>query len=303
MPLHVAITGASGLIGTALRAHLSARGDTVYSMVRRTPRAEREVFWDPAAGVVDIEPLRQLDVLVHLAGAGVGDHRWTRAYRQEIYSSRINGTRTVVEALRQLQSTDRALRLVSGSAVGFYGSDRGDEVLTEESAGGSGFLAGVVHDWEAAALAASFDGVSVACARTGLVMAPHGGAFARLLTLARLGLGGPLGSGKQWWPWITLADEVRALTALIDRPELTGPVNVVGPDPARQRDIASEIGRQLRRPAVLPAPAIALRLAVGEFAADIVGSQRVIPQRLVEAGFVHEHGTLPEAVRYLLTDA
>lgn len=292
MPRRIVLTGGSGLIGTALRRHLLARGDEVRSLVRAAPAGPDEIYWHPQAAVLDRDALGRPDAVIHLAGAGVGDHRWTPAYKETIRESRVSGTATLVAALAQVGAP---VRLVSGSAVGAYGS-RGEEVLTEESAPGEGFLAEVVRDWEAEAMRGAQSGLSVACARTGLVMAPHGGAFAPLIRLARWGLGGPLGSGRQYWPWITLVDEVRALTFLVDHPELTGPVNVTGPDPVPQRIIAAEFGRQLRRPALLPTPGFALRLAVGEFAGDILASQRVLPQTLTRAGFEWRHDTLAAAV-------
>ncbi|WP_295693053.1 TIGR01777 family oxidoreductase [Lapillicoccus sp.] len=293
----VAISGASGLIGGALSAFLTTRGDEVVHLVRREPRTESEIVWDPVARTLDPAALEGVDAVVHLAGAGVADKRWTPAYQQEILRSRSDGTATIATAVAA--HGDR-IRLVSGSAVGVYGSDRGDEVLTEESASGAGFLADVVRAWESATKAAVDAGASVAMARTGLVMSPAAGAFAPLVQLGRLGLGGPLGSGKQYWPWITLGDEVRALAHLVDHPDVTGPVNLVGPDPVPQIEVSRELGRQLHRPAILPAPAFALRIIVGGFASDILGSQRVMPTVLAASGFTHEQSTLAAAIATLL---
>lgn len=296
-PARIAVTGASGLIGSALVARLAGRGDHVLRLVRRPPAAPDEVTWDPAAGTLDRDALiagGPLDAVVHLAGAGVGDHRWTPAYKRQILDSRVQGTRTVVAALSEL---GMPVRLVSASAVGFYG-DRGDRLLTEEATPGTGFLADVVAAWEAEALAAPAP-IAVACARTGLVVAPRGGAFAPMLRLTRLGLGGPLGSGRQYWPWISLVDEVRALTFLLDHPEIAGPVNLTGPGPVRQRDLATALGAVLHRPALLPAPRFALRLVLGEFAGDVLASQRAVPDRLLAAGFRHEHHDVEAAMRYL----
>lgn len=297
MPERIVVTGASGLIGTALTAHLRARGDEVVRLVRRAPTAPDEAQWDPRAGALHPDALDGAGAVVHLAGAGVGDKRWTPGYKQLILASRVDGTTTVAEAIA---GSGRPIRLVSASAVGYYGSDRGEEILTEGSARGTGFLADVVAAWETATADAAQAGSPVALARTGLVMAPGAGAFQPLLRLGRLGLGGPLGSGRQFWPWVTLHDEVRALAFLVDHPEITGPVNLVGPDPLPQRQIAAEIGRQLGRPAILPAPAAALYLAVGEFAGDILGSQRVTPQVLLTAGFAHDHPDLTSAVAQML---
>ncbi|WP_168581625.1 TIGR01777 family oxidoreductase [Gephyromycinifex aptenodytis] len=291
----IALTGASGLIGTALSSALSARGDEVLHLVRRPARTAAEITWKPGS---DLDPaaLADVDAVVHLAGAGVGDKRWTPQYRKLIKSSRVEGTRTIAAALARLQ---RPVRLVSGSAVGFYGSDRAEEVLTEDSAAGSGFLAEVVQAWEAQTERATRAGHPVALARTGIVLSPQGGAMAKVLPLSKLGLGGPLGSGEQYWPWITLPDEVAALMHLIDNPSITGPVNLVAPAPERQRELMRLLGEALGRPAVLPAPAFALRAALGEFAEDILGSQRVTPPVLLASGFTFTHPDPQSAMRWL----
>ncbi len=292
----IVVTGSSGLIGTALVAALRERGDEVVRLVRRAPTAPDEVRWDPSSRVLDPAALDGVDGVVHLAGAGVGDKRWTPSYKHEILASRTDSTAAVASAVA---AADHPVRLVSGSAVGFYG-DRGDEELTEANPAGTGFLADVVLAWEAAAGPAVEAGASVAFARTGIVMAQDGGAMQPLLRLARFGLGGPLGWGKQFWPWITLSDEVGALLHLLDHPEVTGPVNLSAPTPARQKDIASALGRALHRPAVLPAPSPALRLVVGEFAGEILGSQRIVGEALVASGYVHRHADLDDAARWLV---
>ncbi len=292
----IAVTGSSGLIGTALVAALRERGDEVVRFVRRAPSAPDEVRWDPASRTLDPRALDGVDGVVHLAGAGVGDRRWTPSYKHEILASRTDGTTAVATAVA---GADHPVRLVSGSAVGFYG-DRGDEELTEDNPAGTGFLADVVLAWEASAAPAIDAGASVAFARTGIVMSPDGGAMEPLLRLGRLGLAGPLGWGRQYWPWITLVDEVGALLHLLDHPEVTGPVNVVGPAPARQKDIAAALGRALHRPALLPAPSPALRLVVGEFAGEILGSQRIVGDVLRESGYTYTHGDLDTAVRWLV---
>ena len=293
-PQRVAITGASGLIGSALSVFLSARGDEVVHLVRREPRARYEIGWDPASRKLSPGDLSGLTAVVHLAGAGVGEHRWTSSYKQEILGSRVNGTATIATALADL---GEPIALVSGSAIGAYG-DRGDELLTEQSKTGEGFLADVVRAWEAATAPASDAGLRVAHARTGLVLTPDGGAMKRVLPLARLGLGGPLGTGRQYWSWITLQDELRALAHLIDH-DVAGPVNLVSPQPVRQAEVMKALGAQLRRPSILPAPALALKIALGEFAADILASARVVPGVLTDSGFEFEHQTIESAVRWL----
>lgn len=300
MTKRVAVAGSSGLIGGALCARLRERGDEVVRLVRGRPGSPDEVSWTPGAGELPLAALDGVDAIVNLAGAGIGDRRWDADYKRLVESSRVESTRTIAHALvRVAERTGRHIRFVNGSAVGFYG-DRGDEVLTERSEPGTDFLAGVVERWEAATHEARDAGIPVALVRTGLVMAPSSGAFNPHLRLARLGLGGPLGTGRQWWPWITLADEAGILEYLIDHPEITGPVNAVAPMAARQSEIAAALGQGLSRPAVLPAPRLALRAVVGEFADSIVASQRVAPDRLLEAGFVFEHPDLETAVKWLL---
>lgn len=292
----IAVTGSSGLIGTALVEALRERGDEVVRLVRAAPRGPGEVRWDPSSRHLDPAVLDGVDGVVNLAGAGVGDRRWSPSWKREVLTSRTDATHAVATAVA---ATGRAVRVVSGSAVGYYG-DRGDEELTEASPPGTGFLADVVLAWEAAARPAVDAGAPVAFVRTGLVMARGGGAFGRLLSLARLGLAGPLGSGRQFWPWITLVDEVRAILHLLDHPDVTGPVNLAGPQPARQAELARAIGQALHRPAVLPAPGFALRAALGEFAGQILGGQRIVGEALVASGFEHTHGDLDAACRWLV---
>jgi uncharacterized protein (TIGR01777 family) len=289
MPQRVAITGASGLIGGALSAFLVDRGDEVVRLVRRAPSAPDEVQWDPTNGRLDPGALAGVTAVVHLAGAGVGDKRWTPSYQQQILTSRVDGTTTIATTLATLAARGQQVRLVSGAAVGFYG-DRGDEVLTE-----------VVRAWEAAADPARAAGLSVATTRTGLVFAPDGGALSRMLPLARLGINGPLGNGRQWWPWISLRDTVAGLAYLVDHPEIEGPVNVVGPHPDHQLDIARELGRQIHRPALLPAPAFGIKLVLGGFSDEVLTSKRAVPAKLTESGFVHQDQSVEAALRWVLS--
>ncbi|MFN8076239.1 MAG: TIGR01777 family oxidoreductase [Kineosporiaceae bacterium] len=294
--MKIAVTGASGLIGSAVVRAASDAGHEVLTLVRREPRTPSEVSWDPAGGKLDPASLDGVDGVVHLAGAGVGDHRWTPEYKRTIRDSRVLGTRTLVTALAALDGP--APVLVSGSAIGVYG-DRGDEDLTEDSEPGTGFLADVVKDWEAEAARASEAGSRVVMARTGLVVSPKGGAFGRLLPLVRLGLGGPLGSGRQWWSWITLVDEVAALLHLLEHP-VEGPVNLTAPSPARNVDLVRALAEAAHRPALVPAPAFALRAALGEFADDILSSQKVLPKRLLGAGFAFSHPQPADAAHWVL---
>lgn len=309
----VAITGASGLIGAALSEALRERGDQVLHLVRRAPRVQadlpdgvREARWEPG-GDLDPATLEGVHGVVHLAGAGIGDRRWSQSRKQELVGSRLDGTGTIARALAEAAtSTDGddapaehpQPRLLSGSAIGFYG-ERGEEVLTEESDQGEGFLADLCRDWEAATWPADRAGVPVAHLRTGIVLAAHGGALAKLLPLARAGLAGPLGAGGQYWPWITLHDHVRAMLFLLDRPDVQGPVNLTGPHPDTQTAIVKALASELHRPAVLPAPTIALRLVLGEMAGEILGSARVLPVVLQEAGFTFDHPDLGTAMAWL----
>lgn len=289
------MTGASGLIGSVLSKALTARGDEVVHLVRREPMTAVERQWTPGQPLAP-EVLADVDALVHLAGAGVGDARWTAEYKKTIRRSRIDGTRTLAGALTAL---GRPIRVVSGSAVGIYGSDRGDEVLTEASPAGRGFLADVVRAWEGEMRPVVEVGIPVAFARSGIVLSPAGGAMGRVLPLAKMGLGGPLGDGQQFWPVITMDDEVAALLWLIDHPEITGPVNLASPEPVRQGQFMALLGEEMRRPARLPAPAFAIRALLGEFAEDILGSQRVRPDVLLESGFTFAQPDGASAARWL----
>lgn len=298
MAQRIAVAGSSGLIGGALCRSLRDRGDDVVRLVRRTPEHPWEVRWDPSTRRLDPQVLDGVDAVVNVAGAGLGARRWSPEVKAGLIRSRTDGTTALAEAIA---ATGRPVHLVNGSAVGYYG-DRGDEVLTEDSEGGSGFLADLVRAWEGATEPARAAGAPVSCVRTGIVLAARGDAFRTLLRFTRLGLGGPLGNGRHFWSWITLADEVRAIEHVLDA-RLEGPVNLTGPAPARQRDIMAEVGAQLRRPTLLPAPAFALRAVVGEMATDILSSQRALPQRLLDTGFQHQHSSLPDAVQWMLSSS
>jgi uncharacterized protein (TIGR01777 family) len=294
--MKIAVAGSSGFIGTELVGRLEDGGHDVLRLVRRAARTTGEVSWDPAAGKLDHEQLTGVEAAVNLAGAGVGDHRWTASYKQKIIASRVETTRTLATALAKVNPLPRAF--VVGSAVGYYG-DRGDEVITDESAAGQGFLTEVVVAWEEAAQTAARAGIRVAHARTGIVLGPGGGALARVLPLAKVGLAGRLGSGKQWWPWITLADEVAAMIHLLTA-DVDGAVNLTAPEPARQADVARAIGVALGRPRQMPAPAFGLRLVLGGLAGDVLSSCRARPERLLASGFVFGHPEIGEAVKWVI---
>jgi uncharacterized protein (TIGR01777 family) len=300
MTKRVAIAGSSGLIGGALRRHLRDRGDDVVRLVRRPAAAPDEVRWDPESGRLPLGALDGVDAIVNLAGVGIGDRRWTPAHKRAVERSRVDSTGTIARALAAVKAgTGRGIRFVNASAVGIYG-DRGDEVLTETTDPGDDFLAQVVCRWEAATQPAVEAGVPVALVRSGLVVASSGGAFAPLLLATKLGLGGPLGSGRQWWPWITLVDEVRAIAYLVDRPDLSGAFNAAAPDGRRQVELARALASAMHRPALVPVPRLALRVVIGEFGDRILDSQRVQPRRLLESGFDFEHPDLDSGVSWVV---
>ncbi|MEU9501804.1 TIGR01777 family oxidoreductase [Streptomyces sp. NPDC048196] len=295
--MRIAITGSTGLIGTALVRSLRTDGHDVVRLVRRAPAAADEVRWDPARQQVDTAGLAGCEAVVHLAGAGVGDHRWTAAYKQQIRDSRVLGTRALAEALASMDVPPRVF--VSGSAIGYYG-DTGDRRTDEGAPAGHGFLPEVCVDWEAAARPAKDAGIRTVFARTGLVVARSGGAWGRLFPVFRLGLGGRLGDGSQYWSFISLHDHIAALRHLVTTEELTGPVNLTAPEPVTNREVTAVMGRVLHRPTLFSVPAPVLRIALGEFAGDVLGSQRVVPKRLLESGFTFAHPRIVEAVRAAL---
>jgi hypothetical protein len=291
--MRIAVTGASGLIGSALVPALRARGDEVVRLVRRAPSAPDEVRWDPRSGDVDLAGLAGIQGIVHLAGAGVGDKRWTDAYKAEIRDSRVQGTTTIAKAAAALDPKPAVL--VCGSAIGYYG-DTGDRIVTEQSPQGAGFLADVVADWEASARPAIDAGIRVPFARTGLVVSSQGGAWKRLMPIFKAGLGGKIGSGSQYWSFISLRDEIAALIALLDDERYAGPVNLTAPTPVTNSEVTAAMGRVLGRPTMLPVPAFALKIALGEFSQDVLGSQRVIPTVLEADGFTWSDPTIDEAI-------
>lgn len=290
--MRIVVAGSSGLIGTPLVASLRGAGHDVIRLVRRPPADKDEMSWDPASGTIE-GSLEGVEAAVNLAGAGVGDKRWTKAYKAEIRDSRVFSTITLARALARLEVAPSVL--VNGSAIGFYGS-RGDELLTEDSAPGEGFLAEVVQDWEAATAPASQAGIRVVHARTGLVVSDAGGAFGRLLPIFKYGLGGRVGSGSQYWSFISLRDEVRALEHCLTDATLAGPVNLVAPQAVTNREVTAAIAQEVRRPAFLPVPALALKAVLGEFADDILASQNVVPRSLGAAGFTWLDPTIEAAL-------
>ncbi|MFI6102569.1 TIGR01777 family oxidoreductase [Streptomyces sp. NPDC051310] len=289
----IALTGSSGLIGSALTRSLRADGHEVVRLVRRPARAGDEVEWDPKRRYVDVAGLVGCDAVVHLAGAGVGERRWNEAYKKEIRDSRVLGTAAIAEAVASLDTPPKVL--LCGTALGYYG-DTGTRAVDETAPAGEGFLPSVCVEWEDAAAAAHEAGIRVAYARTGLVVAREGGAWGRLFPLFRAGLGGRLGSGRQYWSYISLHDEIAALRHILDTPSLSGPVNLTAPEPVTNREVTAAMARVLRRPAFLHVPSPALRIVLGDFAEDVLGSQRVLPARLLESGFRFAFPTIDRAI-------
>jgi uncharacterized protein (TIGR01777 family) len=300
--VRIVISGSSGLVGTALVQQLRRDGHEVVRLVRGdgAPSADGAdaVPWDPAGGHLDPAALEGADAVVNLSGAGIGDHRWTEAYKRTLAESRIRPTNLLAEAIAARADGPRVL--LSASGVHFYG-DRGDEVLDEASTPGSGFLPALVRDWEASTATAQAAGARVVHLRSGVVLTPDAGALQRMLPLFKLGVGGRFGSGRQWMSWITLADEVRAIVHLLHS-QRSGPVNLTAPQPVRNAELAAALGAALRRPAIVPVPKFGPRLVLGSELADtlLFQSERVLPGVLSDDGFQFSHPDLPTALEELL---
>ena len=291
-PQRIAVTGASGLIGNALVGYLKAQGHTVQRLVRRAAVSSEEITWDPIAGTVDLEALAGVNAVIHLAGAGVSDKRWTKKYKSEILNSRLLGTSTIAKAVAVVKPQV----FISASAIGWYG-ESGNRAVIETDRVGDDFLAAVCREWEAAAdLAGDVRTVKI---RTGLVLDPTGGALGKMLPLFRFGLGGKLANGKQWWSWITLHDQIRAIAFLLEN-NLSGPVNLTSPNPVTNSEFTAALARALHRPALFPVPAIALKIVLGGFSSEVLGSKKVIPNVLAEAGFTFDYPHISAALDKLV---
>jgi uncharacterized protein len=291
-PQRIAVTGASGLIGTALVGYLKSQGHTVQRLVRRAAVSSEEITWDPIAGTVDMEALAGVDAVIHLAGAGVSDKRWTKKYKSEILNSRLLGTTTIAKAVAIVKPQV----FISASAIGWYG-ESGNRAVVESDRVGDDFLAAVCHEWESAAdLAGDVRTVKL---RTGLVLDPTGGALGKMLPLFRFGLGGKLSNGKQWWSWITLHDQIRAIAFLLES-KISGPVNITSPNPVTNSEFTAGLARAMHRPALFPVPGFALRIALGGFSAEVLGSKKVMPQALTEAGFTFDYPHISSALEKLV---
>ena len=305
--MRVAITGSTGLIGSALTRSLLIDGHQVLRLTRGAGTASagardagdgsESATWDPKAGTVQPGALEGVEAVVHLAGAGIGDKRWNDAYKRELRDSRVLGTQTIARAIAGLDVKPRVL--VSSSAVGYYG-DTGDRVVDEHAPAGTDFLGRLCVEWEDAAAPAAAAGVRVVYPRTGLVVSANGGAWGKLFPLFRVGLGGRLGSGRQYWPFISLADHIAALRFAVDNDDVVGPLNFTAPEPLTNSEITKAMGRALHRPAIASVPEFALKIAVGEFASGITGSCRAVPAGLLKAGFVFQYPRIEQSLDAVL---
>jgi uncharacterized protein (TIGR01777 family) len=296
--MRVLISGASGLIATELKIQLKRLGHEPLSLVRREARNTSEVAWDPATGYLQEGIIETVDAVVNLAGATTGKIPWTKKYKEEIVASRLNSTKTLVDAINGASKKPKVL--VSGSASGFYG-DCGDTELGEASPKGTGFLSDLAAQWETEAQKAE-KSTRVVLLRTTMVMSRKLGALGKLLPLIKAGIGGPLGNGRQWWAWISVVDEARAIIHLIENENCSGAYNITAPEPATCGQIVKSLARCLRRPALLTVPSFAMKLLIGEAATELLlCSQKMTATRLVESGFVFEHPDLDSAVKYVLS--
>lgn len=291
-PQRIAVTGSSGLIGTALVGHLKSEGHTVQRLVRRAAVAPDEITWDPTLGTVDLTALQGVDAVIHLAGAGVGDKRWSTKYKSEILNSRLLGTTAIAQAVAVVKPQV----FISASAMGWYG-ETGNRAVTELDRGGDDFLATVCREWEHAAdLAGDVRTVKL---RTGLVLDPTGGALGKMIPFFRFGLGGRLGSGKQWWSWITLHDVIRAINFALENP-ISGAINLTAPNPCTNQEFTAALARAMHRPAVFPVPSIALKITFGGFSTEMLGSKKVLPEALLSAGFNFDYPHIGAALAALV---
>ena len=297
--MRIAITGSTGLIGSALVSHLRTAGHETISLVRRAPTSPAEVQWDPSRGILNAKDLEGVNAVVHLAGAGIGDKRWTESYKREILESRTKSTELLAQRLTEVEIKPSVF--LSGSAIGIY-CPRGDEELSENASHGSTFLADVCERWESATGPAQAAGIRTAHLRTGIVLSTQGGALKKQLPLFKLGLGGRFAKGDQWQSWISITDEIRAITHLLTS-SLEGPVNLTAPEPVTNGEFTRVLASVVKRPAILPIPSFGPKLLLGGELADalLFTGQRVIPTALMRDGFVFTHSTLESALRDLLS--
>jgi len=293
--VRITLAGASGFLGSHLADRLRAGGHQLTRLVRRPPTGPDELRWDPRAGTVDQAALTGVDAVVNLGGASISGRRWTAAYKRELLDSRLDTTGTIARAIAAMPAADRPRVLVSASGVDFYG-DGGETVLDENAPPGTGFLPELARAWEAATRPAEDAGTRVVLLRTGFPLHRSGGMLKPLLIPFRLGVGGPFGTGRQWFPWMSLADWVGAVDFLIGHDDVAGPVNMCGPEPVRNKEFAKALGRAVHRPALLRVPKFGLKVVLGELAEDTVTSKRMVPAALLRAGYRFAHSTVDEAV-------
>ena len=294
--MRIVIGGSSGLIGTELVDSLRKDGHEVLRLVRRKSVASSEIYWNPAAGELDFSQLIGCEVFINLAGAGVGDSRWTDKYKALILSSRVDSTSLLAKAAIEVKPKV----FIAGSAIGWYG-DTADQQVDESTPAGTGFLAEVVVAWEKAAEPARTAGIRVVNIRTGLVASKKGGAWSRLLPIFKIGAGGKLGSGKQYWSFISMRDEIAAIKFVISNSQINGPVNLTAPEPATNAEVTKAMSKIFNRPALFPVPAFALKTLLGEFSQEVLGSARVIPKVLLDSGFEFQDPNIESAMRTLAT--
>lgn len=298
--MKILISGTSGLVGTHLAPTLEAKGHEIFRLVRKTPKDANEIQWDAKTGFSDGEQakLKNFDAVIHLAGDNVASENWSQDKKRRIRESRVTGTRVLVDALKKAENPPKIF--VSASASGFYG-DRKDEVLTEESPKGGGFLPGVCDEWEIEARKAEEFGARVVTPRIGVVLAKDGGALAKMLTPFKLGVGGTVGSGKQWMPWIALDDLVGVINFALENAELKGAVNAVAPQAVTNEEFTKTFGKVISRPTILPIPEFAIKLLYGEMGETLLlQGQRMIPEKLQNAGFEYQYPNLEDALRHVL---
>ncbi|HEX5541176.1 MAG TPA: TIGR01777 family oxidoreductase [Micromonospora sp.] len=297
--MRIIMAGASGFLGSHLVDRLTAQGHDVLRLVRRPPTGVGEIEWAPAQGRLDPTALAGADAVINLAGANIADRRWTRRFKEVLRASRVDATATIARTIAALPTEERPRALLNSSAIGWYG-DTGDRLVEEDAPAGEGFMAEVGQVWEAAVRPAEEAGVRVVLLRSGLPLHRDGGFLKPQLLPFRLGLGGTFGSGRQWVPWLSLADWLSAVVFLLQRDDLSGPVNLVGPAPVTNAAFTKALGRALRRPAIWPVPGFALHLLLGGLAAETLVSHRVLPGVLNRAGFRFQHADLADALRAAL---
>lgn len=297
--MRILVTGATGLVGTAFTSLAAARHYDIVALTRKA-RSEHDIEWDPQNGTIQASRLEGFDAVVHLAGDSIAAGRWSQAKKTRIRDSRVQGTKLLCKTLAQLK--DRPSTLISASAIGYYG-DRGDQILDENSAAGSLFLSELCKAWEQATAPANDAGIRVVNARIGVVLSPQGGALAQMLTPFRLGVGGIVGNGRQYWSWIALEDLTHAFLHAISNDSLRGPVNFVSPQPTTNTEFTKALGKALHRPTLLPMPAFAAKMALGEMATELLlASARVIPSQLTESGYEFRHADLTETLKSLVSE-